>query len=95
MQHSSATLSLFGNKRTVKASEIVQLFIAATGVGVVHEHTSIKRTWTAKLYQIRAVMRDGQDIEIGKITKSDGKWVERKLEDALGIVDQRVAGEMN
>ena len=91
MQHSSATLSLFGNKRTVKASEIVQLFIG----GEVQVHTSKRRTWTTMLYKIRAVMRDGQDIEIGKITKSDGMWVERKLKDALGIVDQRVAVELN
>ena len=86
---SGVTLSLFGNKRTVVASKIAQLFITMQ-LTVTH---SRHRSWTTQLFKIKAVMKDGYVAEVGQCTRADGKFVERKLEEALGIVNQPVAGE--
>ena len=78
--HSAVTLSKYGNLRTTKASEIAQLYVC-----------SLMRGQT---FKIKAVMKSGHRVEIG-VRAINGKFVERKLEEALGIVNQPVVGECN
>ena len=99
--HSAVTLSKYGNLRTTKASEIAQLYVDTqtvyytTSSGGRSSHSRHTKIHTAKAFKIKAVMKSGHDVEIGYCTAHDGKFVEQKLEEALGIVNQPVVGECN
>tara|TARA_B110000211_G_C13936724_1_gene489696 strand:+ start:86 stop:580 length:495 start_codon:yes stop_codon:yes gene_type:complete len=88
-KHPHEMLTMFGNHRTVTASEIVQLFVNET----VEVHHTKRSSYTTRLYTLKAVMKDGHQVLVGQCTRGNAKFVEQEIEAALGIINQRVEGE--
>lgn len=79
-------LPWFGNRR-IEARQLAQLYSKRR----VHH----SRNGTTIVYELRAQSRDGKDFRLVEVDREDqALFIERQLEEFLGIKDQPVPGEV-